>query len=76
MAAEINKSVNLDLLSLDGNAFALIGAFIRQAKREGWTKDEIDAVTEEAKSGDYWHLVGTLDGYCQPVDDDDDEDDY
>lgn len=54
------KKINLDLVGLDGNAFSLMGAFQRQARREGWTQDEIDAVLTEAKSGDYDHLLFTL----------------
>lgn len=63
------KAVNLDLCSIDGNAFSLMGAFSRQAKRDGWTKEEIDAVLTECKSGDYGHLVATLDNVCEPNDD-------
>lgn len=32
-----NKTINLTLVGLDGNAFSLMGAFQRQARREGWT---------------------------------------
>lgn len=61
----ITKKVSLQLAGLDGNAFALLGAFQKQAKREGWEQSEIDEVLEEAKSGDYSHLVSTLNGYCE-----------
>lgn len=60
------KTVNLDLVGQDGNAFNLMGVFRRQAKREGWTKEEIDAVLDEAKSGDYDHLLATLMKHCEP----------
>ena len=56
----VDKKVTLDLLDLDGNAFSLMGAFSRQAKREGWSKEEIKEVLDECKSGDYDHLVITL----------------
>jgi len=59
-----NKKVNLRLVGLDGNAFCLLGAFQRQARREGWSEEEIKAVIEEAKSGDYSHLIATLSNYC------------
>lgn len=55
-----NKKVKLDLLGLDGDAFSLMGAFSRQAKRESWSKEEIDSVLEECRSGDYDHLLQTL----------------
>jgi hypothetical protein len=56
----IPKKVSMELVGLDGNAFALLGAFRRQAKRERWSPEEIDSVTQEAKSGDYNHLLSTL----------------
>ena len=58
------KKVNLTLVGLDGNAFSLMGAFKSQAENEGWSKDEIDAVLNEAMSGDYDHLVATLSDVC------------
>lgn len=60
-----NKKVTLSLVGLDGNAFFLMGAFSRQARREGWTKNEIDAVLNECKSGDYDHLLRTLMDHTQ-----------
>jgi len=54
------KKVSLQLVGLDGNAFSLMGAFQKQARREGWTKEEIDQVLTECKSGDYDNLLGTL----------------
>ena len=64
----LTKTVNLDLCGIDGNAFMLMGAFSRQARRDGWTKDEIDAVIEECKSGNYDHLVATLAAVCDQID--------
>ena len=52
--------VKMQLDGLDGNAFALMGAFSRNASRQGWTRDEIDAVLTECRSGDYDHLLCTL----------------
>lgn len=60
MKQVVNKKVDLELAGLDGNAFSLLGAFKRQAKREKWTSDEISAVIDEAMSGDYDHLLQTL----------------
>lgn len=77
MAKIVNKTVNLELVGLDGNAFSLMGAFQSQAKREKWTPDEIKAVLDECMSGDYDHLLATLMSHCEVKDDegDDDEDD-
>ena len=60
----INKKVTLDLTNIDGNAFALMGAFSRQARREKWTPEEIKTVLSECESGDYAHLVSTLASVC------------
>ncbi|QMU64824.1 MAG: hypothetical protein GKR88_11350 [Flavobacteriaceae bacterium] len=61
----INKTVNLDLVGMDGNAFAIMGAFSKQAKREGWTKEEIKLVLDKAKSSNYAHLITTIDEHCK-----------
>jgi len=61
----IEKFVELDLTSVDGNAFMLMGAFSRAARNAGWSKDEIDEVMKECQSGDYDHLVQTLMTYCR-----------
>ena len=60
----VNKKVNLELVGLDDNALSLMGAFQKQARREGWTDREIDLVLEEAKSSDYDHLVKVLSEHC------------
>lgn len=65
MAKVVDKEVSLKLVGLDGNIFALMGAFQRQARREGWTKQEIDKVLNECKSGNYDHAVATLMEHCE-----------
>lgn len=70
------KTVNLELVGLDGNAFSLMGAFQRQAKREGWSPDEIKLVLDECRSSDYDHLLQVLIVHTEVNDDqDEDEDD-
>jgi len=54
------KTVQMELVGLDGNAFSLMGAFQRNARRQGWNKDEISTVINECMSGDYNHLLSTL----------------
>ena len=56
----MNKKVKMQLVGLDGNAFALIGVWRREAKRQGWTAEEIKTVTDEAMSGDYNKVLTTL----------------
>lgn len=69
MKKVINKTVNLDLVGVNGNAFAIMGVFQRQAKREGWAQEEIDTVLKEAKSGDYDHLLATIANHCEALED-------
>jgi len=64
-----SKKVELELVGLDGNAYSLMGAFQRQARREGWSKDEIDEVLAECQSGDYNHLLCTLGEVCESRED-------
>lgn len=73
MPQVVNKKVTLELVGLNGNAFALMGAFQSQARREKWTKEEIDAVLKECQSGDYDHLLVTLMEHCQSPEDSFDE---
>lgn len=56
----LNKKVKMTLVGLDGNAFALMGAFSKEAHRQGWSKEEIDRVLHECMSSDYNHLLMTL----------------
>jgi len=58
------KKVNLNLLGMDGNAFSILGAFRNQAKKDGWNKEEIELVLDEAQSGDYEHLLATITNHC------------
>ena len=65
MKKVIDKTVNLDLVGVNGNAFMIMGVFKRQAKKEGWSEDEIDKVLDEAKSGDYNYLLATIINHCE-----------
>lgn len=71
----VTKKVSLNLIGLDGNAFYLMGAFQRQAKKEKWTNEEIDVVLTEAKSGNYNNLLSTLADHCTMKDEYEDEED-
>ncbi len=73
MENKIGKVLNLELVGVDGNAYAIMGVFSRQARREGWTQEEIDQVLEEAQSGDYNHLLSTIMTYCEPQDSQEEE---
>jgi hypothetical protein len=47
------------LIGNDGNAFAIIGACTKAARRAGWDKERIDALREEMMAGDYDDLLAT-----------------
>jgi hypothetical protein len=54
------NKVKLTLVGLDGNAYSLMGAFQRAARKQGWTADEIKVVLDKCTSGDYDNLLCTL----------------
>ena len=64
--------VRLTLVGLDGNAFALLGAFQHAARRQGWTPDAIKKVMDDATAGDYNHLLRVLMDNTTEDDNDDD----
>ncbi len=64
--------VKLTLVGLDGNAFALLGAFKGAARKAGYKFHDIDPIIKDATSGDYDHLLAVLSDHC--VDDDSDSD--
>jgi len=61
----VNKTVNLELIGVNGNAFMIMAVFRKQAKREGWTQEEIKTVLDEAKSSDYNYLLATISNHCE-----------
>ena len=56
----MKKKVILELVGMDSNAVTLIGVWRREARRQGWTAEEIKTVTDEAMSGDYNKVLTTL----------------
>lgn len=59
--------VSMNLVGLDGNAFALMGEFQKNVRRQGWEREEIDKVLDECISGDYNHLLRVLTAYTEAV---------
>lgn len=45
------------LLDEDGNAFMIIGACQKVARKAGWTQEYWHKVVTEMRSGDYDHLL-------------------
>lgn len=52
--------VKMQLVGMDGNAFAILGGFSRAARAQGWTQPEVKKVLDEATSKDYDHLLATI----------------
>lgn len=56
---QVTKPV-LKLVGTDGNAFSVLGAARKAARKAGWTDARWEAVRSEAMSGDYDHLLNTF----------------
>lgn len=53
-------TAEIDLSTIDGNAYAIMGAAQRILKKAGATPEEIDEYLSDSMSGDYKHLVATV----------------
>lgn len=53
------------LVGEDGNAFAILGACHKSARKAGWDAAKIDAVLAEMQSGDYDNLLMTACKYFE-----------
>ena len=54
-----HPEITVELTGQDGNAFFILGAVRKALQREGVAQAEIDLFMQEAKSGDYDHLLQT-----------------
>lgn len=54
-----NDKPKLELIGQDGNAFVILGLAQRAAKKAGWDAERRKKFMNEAKSGDYDHLLQT-----------------
>lgn len=52
-------NVDVDLVGKDGNAFMVLGLCQKAARRAGIEDTEINKFLDEAKQGDYDHLLRT-----------------
>ena len=50
-------NIFVDLSSVDGNAFGIMGVVTRAMKKHGLSSSEVDAYRKEAMSGDYENLL-------------------
>lgn len=51
--------IYVQLVGLDGNAFAILGRVCEALRKAGIPQKEEDAYFDEATSGDYDHLLAT-----------------
>lgn len=58
------KKVKINLVGLS-NGIVLSNAFYNAAKKQGWTKEEIDNVLKESKRHDYDYMLNTLVSHCE-----------
>ena len=61
----INKTVKLKLVGINGNAYNVMGAFQREARRQGWKDWEIEKVLTICQSSDYNNLLTTILDHCE-----------
>lgn len=52
--------VHVPLVGEDGNAFFIIGRVCKALRRGGATTQEVDEFCKEASSGNYDHLLATV----------------
>lgn len=62
------KYVEMSLVGVDGNAFAIMGTFRKNALKQGWTKEEVNLVLDKAKESDYSNLLSTILAHCNNED--------
>lgn len=67
----------LNLLQVDGNAFAVMGATMDALQKAGNEQNVIDSYRQEAMNGDYDHLLQVTMAYINlSHEDDDGEEEY
>lgn len=65
--APLYPNIKISLSTLNGNAFVILGACIKNMKKADFTKDQIENFKNEATSGDYDHLLQTVMKYFTTI---------
>ena len=52
-------NTEVTLSGIDGNVYAIFGACSKSARRNGISQKEVDTFLNEAKQGDYDHVLQT-----------------
>lgn len=60
------KTAPYTLVGQNSNAYDLLGGWADAATKNGWSKEDIDKVIEEATSGDYENLLCVLATHSTP----------
>lgn len=56
----MSNKIEFNIADQDGNPIALVCAWARAARRQGWSDEAIDAVRAEALSSNYDHVIQTI----------------
>lgn len=54
------KLEDATLVGVDGNAFSIMGHFRKNARRQGWSAEDIQFVIDKYQSGDYDNVIATI----------------
>lgn len=54
------------LVGQNSNAYNLLGWWADAATKNGWKKEDVDKVIEQATSGDYENLLAVLAAHSEP----------
>lgn len=65
MKTKKRKKLKLKLVGVNNNAYSIMDAFESQARKEGWSEEEISAVIQECRSSNYDHLLRTVAKLCR-----------
>lgn len=64
-----HKKVKLNLVGLNGNIFSLMAEFTKAARRQGWTKEETEEVTNKCMNAeDYDRALAVLINHTESED--------
>ena len=55
-----NDRPEVNLIGRSGNAFAILGACLKAARKAGWAPEKVQAVHDEMIAGDYNHLLAIV----------------
>lgn len=75
--AKAKDPIKVKGLFNDGNAFAILGKCRRAMRKAGWTEAEQAAFSEEARAGNYDHLLQVvMRSFAEMSDDDEQDEEY